>query len=82
MGVVLAHCPDTDRDFSTGIHLEESTFRMLPDVVVQSRCPYCKQWHGWRKAEAKFAASIPRAQQREAQAAPNGHACQTSGSAA
>ena len=66
MGVLLTICPNTGREFSTGIQVDKDTFRGLPDVLAQSRCPYCGLRHSWWKREVQFANSIHPAQWVEA----------------
>ena len=62
MGVLLISCPTTGREFSTGIQLDEVTFRMLTNAASTACCPYCRQEHRWTPREAKFVDAIPPAQ--------------------
>jgi hypothetical protein len=62
MGVLLISCPRTAKEFSTGIQLDEVTFRMLTNASSTAYCPYCRQEHRWTPREAKFVESIPPAQ--------------------
>lgn len=71
MGVLLMICPNTGREFSTGIQLDNDTFRSLPDVLAHSRCPYCGLRHNWWKREARFVDSIHPAQWVEAKMPAN-----------
>jgi hypothetical protein len=41
MGVLMLKCPTTGREFSTGIHVEEDSFKRLPETVTKARCPHC-----------------------------------------
>jgi hypothetical protein len=54
MGVVMLTCPTTGREFSTGIHMEEDSFRKLPDTVSKAHCPYCGAVHSWWTREARL----------------------------
>jgi hypothetical protein len=62
MGVLLILCPETGREFSTGIQLDEVTFRMLTGTLSTAYCPYCRVEHRWTPREARFVESIPAAQ--------------------
>lgn len=70
MGVLLITCPNTGREFSTGIHADADTFNSLPDVLVQSHCPHCGLQHNWWKREARLMDSIEPAQWIEAMRGP------------
>jgi hypothetical protein len=39
MGVLMLKCPQTGQEFSTGIYLEEDSFKRLPDTVTKAACP-------------------------------------------
>jgi len=54
MGVLMINCPDTGKEFSTGIEIESEHVRKLPDVVTFTQCPYCRVVHGWRVADARL----------------------------
>lgn len=41
--------PATGREFSTGIHTDEASYKRLPDTVTKAACPHCGQLHGLRK---------------------------------
>ena len=62
MGVLLVSCPRSGREFSTGIQLDEATFRMLTAASCTAYCPYCRAEHRWNPREARFVESIPPAQ--------------------
>jgi len=36
MGVLMLKCPETGREFATGIYLDEDSFRRLPDTVSKA----------------------------------------------
>jgi uncharacterized protein (DUF427 family) len=59
MGVLLVSCPETGREFSTGIQLDEVTFRMLTATLSTAYCPYCGTEHRWTPREARLAEAIP-----------------------
>jgi GAF domain len=59
MGVLLITCPDTEKEFSTGLQLPAEDVYMLPDVVSKARCPHCRKTHKWRPREARYADAIP-----------------------
>jgi hypothetical protein len=54
MGVLLLKCPTTGQEFSTGVELEQDTFKKLPDTVTKARCPYCGLMHNWWTREARW----------------------------
>ena len=62
MGVLLVLCPRTGREFSTGIQLDELTFRMLAGTMCTAYCPYCRAEHRWTPREARFVEAVPPAQ--------------------
>ena len=41
MAVIIFACPATGREFSTGIHIDEDSFKKLPDTVTKAACPHC-----------------------------------------
>ena len=55
MGVLTLKCRTTEKMFSTGIRVDEDTFRTLPDIAVRSRCPHCGLVHVWWPREATLA---------------------------
>jgi hypothetical protein len=59
MGVLLVCCPATGREFSTGIQLDDVTFRMLTATLSTAYCPYCRADHRWTPREARLAEAIP-----------------------
>jgi hypothetical protein len=59
MGVLLVSCPETGREFSTGIQLDEVTFRMLTATLSTAYCPYCRAEHRWIPREARLVEAIP-----------------------
>jgi hypothetical protein len=59
MGVLMLTCPSTDREFSTGIMIDEDTFGKLPNVATKARCPHCSLTHTWWPREARLVDGIP-----------------------
>lgn len=59
MGVVVIRCPETGREFSTGILTDEHSFKVLPDVLADALCPLCGGVHSWRKPEARLVDDLP-----------------------
>jgi hypothetical protein len=58
MGILVLKCPTTGRDFSTGIHTDEDSFKKLPDTVTKATCPHCGQAHSWWTREARLSDKI------------------------
>jgi DNA-directed RNA polymerase subunit M/transcription elongation factor TFIIS len=54
MGVLMLTCPETGREFSTGIHTDEASFKKLPDTVTKAACPSCGQEHSWWTRQARL----------------------------
>jgi hypothetical protein len=48
----------TDRNFSTGIHTDIDSFKLIPDTRITARCPYCGQEHTWGRGDASLAESV------------------------
>jgi hypothetical protein len=59
MGVLMLKCPSTAREFSTGIMIDEGSFKRLPDTVTKARCPHCGLMHTWWTREARWIDAIP-----------------------
>ena len=58
MGVVMLKCRITGREFSTGVNIDEDSFRKFPDTVTKAHCPYCGLKHSWWTREAHWVNSI------------------------
>jgi len=54
VGVLMLKCASTGREFSTGIHTDEDSFRRLPDTVTKIACPHCGRLHSWWTHEARL----------------------------
>ena len=52
MSLVMIKCPVTGRAVSTAIETEPSSFRRLPKVTAQMRCPACGCDHEWTVSSA------------------------------
>jgi hypothetical protein len=59
VGVLLIRCPKTNRDFSTGIHVDAETLARVPQEFTHTHCPYCKTQHFWLPREAKLVEAFP-----------------------
>ena len=59
MSVVMLVCQATEREFSSGILTDEFSFRSLPDVEAEARCPHCADTHSWRPSQARLVDAIP-----------------------
>ena len=58
MGVVMLTCPETGREFSTGIEMEAAAFQRLPDAVTKAACPHCGCQHSWGTREARLSDQV------------------------
>jgi hypothetical protein len=61
MGGLMLKCSITGREFSTGISIDENSFRKLPDTVTKACCPHCGLMHTWWTREARWISSTPQA---------------------
>ena len=52
LNVVMIRCPNTGREFSTGIEMDAATFEQLSDTRSQLMCPVCRVNHYWSTREA------------------------------
>jgi hypothetical protein len=59
MGVLMLKCPQTGREFSTGIHIDEASYKRLQDKVTKAACPHCGQVHSWCTREARLSDTAP-----------------------
>ncbi len=59
MGVLLIKCPNTGREFSTGIQVDVETLARVPQELTHTHCPYCKTEHSWLPRQAKLVDAIP-----------------------
>jgi hypothetical protein len=47
-------CPETGKEFSTGIETDEQSLDLIPTTVSQARCPHCGGRHSWSKLDARL----------------------------
>ena len=45
MRSLILKCPATGQEFSTGIEVEEDSFKRLQDTLTKAICPHCGQTH-------------------------------------
>jgi hypothetical protein len=51
MGVLLIICPETGKEFSTGLNVAKDALKRLPrNQEATAFCRYCKSEHKWRRA--------------------------------
>jgi hypothetical protein len=62
MATVLLVCPNTGREFSTGILTDAAALGKAPDAHGLAFCPYCNVEHQWRAADARIVEALPPAQ--------------------
>ena len=58
MGVLVIKCPNTGRQFSTGIHVDKETLARVPQEFTHTRCPHCNLRHSWLPREAQLVDAI------------------------
>jgi hypothetical protein len=54
VGVLMVTCPETGKEFSTGIETDERSLDLIPTTVAQALCPHCGVSHSWSKLEARL----------------------------
>jgi hypothetical protein len=64
----MLKCPQTGREFSTGIYIDDASYKCLPDTVTKASCPHCGQLHRWWTREARLSDT----EQRNVPAVPSG----------
>jgi hypothetical protein len=52
LSTVMVRCPNTGRELSTGVEMDEATFKRLADIRSQIKCPACGLDHTWSTREA------------------------------
>jgi hypothetical protein len=62
MASIVIECPKTNREFSTGIIIDQASFEVLRNVPARARCPHCGQEHEWRKRDVRLVEAIPAAE--------------------
>lgn len=53
-GQLVLVCPITGRDYPLRLELDEDSFKALPDMPLNAKCPHCQEEHRWRPNEAKL----------------------------
>jgi hypothetical protein len=64
MPLLMVRCPETGREFGTGIDVNAETFASLPDKLMTARCPLCGNQHTLLKCDARFVEAEPSASLR------------------
>jgi predicted RNA-binding Zn-ribbon protein involved in translation (DUF1610 family) len=59
MGVLIAKCPGTGKEFSTGINADRDSLVGLRAIVATSICPHCGAEHAWRVQDARYVDALP-----------------------
>jgi hypothetical protein len=59
MGLLLARCPETGKEFSTGINADLDSLVGLRAIVTTSICPHCGAEHSWRVQDARYVDELP-----------------------
>jgi hypothetical protein len=59
MGVLVIKCPNTGREFSTGIQTDANSPGLLANEASEVKCPYCRTTHSWRPRDARYVDAIP-----------------------
>jgi hypothetical protein len=54
MPLLVARCPNTGREFATGIHVAAESFARLPDKLATASCPLCGYDHTLLKCDTRF----------------------------
>jgi hypothetical protein len=58
MAMLMLRCPMTDRNFSTGIYVDKSRFKLMLDTERVALCPQCGREHTWRPRDAWLVESV------------------------
>ena len=59
MGLLIAKCPGTGKEFSTGINADRDSLVGLRAIVAASICPHCGAEHAWRVQDARYVDALP-----------------------
>jgi hypothetical protein len=54
MGVLIAKCPVTEKEFSTGINVDQDSL-----VGLRAVLPHCGAEHAWRVHDARYVDASP-----------------------
>jgi hypothetical protein len=58
MGVLLASCPTTGKEFSTGVNVDRDSLVGLRAIVATSICPHCGAEHASRVQDARYVDAV------------------------
>ena len=61
-GVLVITCPNTGKDFSTGILTDEASLTLTPQELTRSHCPHCGTEHSWWTKEARLVPALPQSE--------------------
>jgi predicted RNA-binding Zn-ribbon protein involved in translation (DUF1610 family) len=59
MGVLIAKCSETGKEFSAGINADRGSLVGLRAIVATSVCPHCGAVHAWRVQDARYVDALP-----------------------
>jgi hypothetical protein len=59
MGTLMVRCPQTGKDFPSGIETDHLSFELIPAFNGTIRCPICGVDHPWSKIDAWVCDSDP-----------------------
>jgi hypothetical protein len=54
MPPLMVRCPNTRREFATGLQVDAESFASLPDKLIFANCPLCGRQHTLLKCDARF----------------------------
>lgn len=54
MGTIVITCPNTKKEVSTGIAMNQSSFDSSRLVNNKVSCPHCNAVHVWNKEDARL----------------------------
>ena len=55
MGVLVFVCPTSGHEVSTGLEIDPESYRDLPRVLADIKCPDCGLMHNLYQVEARLA---------------------------
>jgi len=71
MGALMVRCPQTGKDFASGIETDPLSFELTPAFSGTIRCPLCGVDHQWSKIDAWVAEDAPSPSSAAAWSAPH-----------
>ena len=54
MGALVFVCPTSGHEVSTGLEIDPTTYRSLPKVLAEIKCPDCGLTHNLFQVEARL----------------------------